>query len=110
MSALSRSGSFHPRDCWAISFVTAQLWTQAGDVRGSWAADVDGPAGTLCWIWILAPDGTEFRNKNFGIGTHTNVVIDGAWGKGEFGEGWFEARGPTGELLGKSARISFTGV
>jgi hypothetical protein len=105
--SLGRKCARHlPDACWAVAFTTASFTHTAPNILGSWGVDVNYPAGSLCWIWVRKTDGTEERSKVWNLGNHNNVVIFVDWGAGDSGAGWFEARGPTGELLGKSALIS----
>jgi hypothetical protein len=106
MSFAGKTARHVPDSCWAVVFTTASFAHSAPNITASWGVDVNPPAGSLCWIWVRKADGTEERNKGYNLGAHNNVTVFSDWGAGDSGAGWFEARGPTGELLGKSALIS----
>jgi hypothetical protein len=106
MSFAGKTVGHKPASCWAVAFTTASFTHTAPDILASWAVDLAPPSGSLCWIWARKADGSEARNKTYNLGSHTNTLVFTGWESGDSGQGWFEARSPSGELLGKSAVLA----
>jgi hypothetical protein len=108
MSATGRSGSVHPENCPAVSLDTPSFVQVGGNITVGWHCALPYPVGSKAWIWGQWSDGTLERDTSKSPATHSDYLAFTDFPVVGWNYGWVEARGPTGELLGATAKVAFT--